>query len=120
MKRAKSVRGASGADFEVGQRIRLLRVERDLSQAEMGDQIGVSFQQIQKYEKGTNRLSVGRLGQIAKLLKTTPHDLMGWDNKGPVIPIDVESYKLAKTFVGMREEWKQAVRTLISTLMRDE
>jgi transcriptional regulator with XRE-family HTH domain len=120
MKRAaKNIRSADDTDHLIGQRIRLLRVERDLSQIELGDQIGVSFQQVQKYEKGTNRLSVGRLGQIAKLLKTTPHELMGWDSKTPFIPIDVESYKLAKAFLGMRDDWKQAVRTLISTLMRD-
>jgi transcriptional regulator with XRE-family HTH domain len=119
MKRAKNIRSPNGLDFEIGQRIRLLRVERNISQDELGHQIGVSFQQVQKYEKGTNRLSVGRLGQIAKLLKTTPHELMGWDSKNAVIGIDVESYKLAKSFVGMRDEWKKAVSQLIMTLMRE-
>jgi transcriptional regulator with XRE-family HTH domain len=120
MKKAKSTRGVGNLDIEIGQRLRLLRVERNLSQDALGIEIGVSFQQIQKYEKGTNRLSAARLDQIAKLLKTTPHELMGWDSKNAFVAIDAESYRLAKTFVGLRDEWKLAVRQLITTLMRNE
>lgn len=120
MKRPKiSVRSADDIDFQVGQRIRLFRNERSISQAELAGKLGISFQQIQKYEKGNNRLSVGRLEKMSKLLKTTPHELMGWDNKSPTIPIDAESYKLAQAFIGLRDEWKMAVRQLINTLMRD-
>src|ERR1039457_4213334 len=41
-------------DVELGKRIRLRRVEMEISQAELADQLGVSFQQVQKYEKGVN------------------------------------------------------------------
>ena len=54
-------------DAAVGARIRNLRLRSGLSQTEVGEQVGVSFQQIQKYEKGTNRVSAGRLAQLAKL-----------------------------------------------------
>ena len=49
-------RSAGKPDIELGKRIRLRRVEQRISQAELGDQLGVSFQQVQKYEKGVNRV----------------------------------------------------------------
>jgi len=50
-------RSAGKSDIELGKRIRLRRVEQKISQAELGDKLGVSFQQVQKYEKGVNRLA---------------------------------------------------------------
>jgi transcriptional regulator with XRE-family HTH domain len=55
-------------DVEVGQRIRVQRLQCGLSQAALANQIGVTFQQVQKYEKGVNRLGAGRLTKIAKVL----------------------------------------------------
>ena len=56
-------------DIEVGQRIKIQRLAAGLSQTELGESIGVTFQQVQKYEKGTNRVGAGRLTQIARGLK---------------------------------------------------
>src|SRR5580704_18670594 len=55
-------------DIAVGQRIRVERLARRMSQTELADKIGVSFQQVQKYEKGTNRVGAGRLTRIAEVL----------------------------------------------------
>src|ERR1700734_767224 len=55
-------------DSLVGERIRLLRKRRKMSQAELGKAIGVTFQQIQKYENGTNRIGAGRLHLVATSL----------------------------------------------------
>jgi transcriptional regulator with XRE-family HTH domain len=57
------------ADRVIGSRIAALRVAKGLSQTALGEAIGVSFQQVQKYEKGRNRIGVGRLQTIADLLK---------------------------------------------------
>src|SRR5262245_29735986 len=62
-------RGVTPLDREVGRRLKLRRVEIDMSQTAVADALGLSFQQIQKYEKGHNRIGAGRLLQIAKLLK---------------------------------------------------
>jgi len=51
-------RSAGKPDIELGKRIRLRRVEQKISQAELGDKLGVSFQQVQKYEKGVNRVAL--------------------------------------------------------------
>jgi len=61
-------RRANQTDVAVGQRIRAFRKEANLSQTELADQIGVTFQQLQKYEKGTNRVGAGRLTLIARAL----------------------------------------------------
>ena len=61
-------RSAGQHDIELGKRIRLRRVEQRISQSELGDQLGVSFQQVQKYEKGVNRVGAARLQQIATAL----------------------------------------------------
>jgi len=55
-------------DVEVGQRIRIQRLQSGLSQTSLADQLGVTFQQVQKYEKGVNRVGAGRLTKIAKVL----------------------------------------------------
>lgn len=55
-------------DFLVGQRVRAYRLTRRMSQSALAEQVGVSFQQIQKYEKGTNRIGSSRLDRIATVL----------------------------------------------------
>ena len=55
-------------DQKIGQRIREIRKGWGLSQIELAERVGISFQQIQKYEKGTTRISVMRLHQIAEAL----------------------------------------------------
>ncbi len=59
---------ATATDREVGFRLRLRRKELGLSQEKIGAAVGVSFQQIQKYENGTNRIGAGRLKEIGRVL----------------------------------------------------
>jgi transcriptional regulator with XRE-family HTH domain len=61
-------RRAGAEDVEIGRKIRALRLERGLSQSGLAEAIGLTFQQVQKYEKGANRVSAGRLQQIADVL----------------------------------------------------
>jgi transcriptional regulator with XRE-family HTH domain len=61
-------RGGDPRDAEIGQRVRALRLQRGLSQTELGNLIDVTFQQVQKYEKGANRISAGRLQRIGEVL----------------------------------------------------
>ena len=60
-------RKTNDIDIAVGARIRNLRLRSELSQTSLGDFIGVTFQQVQKYENGTNRISASRLVQLANL-----------------------------------------------------
>ncbi len=56
-------------DIHVGSRIRLRRMMLGMSQEKLGEHLGITFQQIQKYEKGTNRVGASRLQHIATVLK---------------------------------------------------
>jgi transcriptional regulator with XRE-family HTH domain len=56
-------------DKHVGSRVRMRRMMLDMSQTELGNDIGLTFQQVQKYEKGTNRIGAGRLHEIARILQ---------------------------------------------------
>jgi transcriptional regulator with XRE-family HTH domain len=55
-------------DVHVGGRVRLRRMMLGMSQEKLGEQLGITFQQIQKYEKGTNRIGASRLQNIATVL----------------------------------------------------
>lgn len=59
-------------DIHVGARVKLRRMMIGLSQEKLGEQLGITFQQIQKYEKGTNRIGASRLAHIATVLKVSP------------------------------------------------
>jgi transcriptional regulator with XRE-family HTH domain len=63
-------------DAYVGARIRFRRNLLGISQTEMAEKIGVTFQQVQKYEKGTNRIGISRLMQICNVLDVTPEWLL--------------------------------------------
>jgi DNA-binding XRE family transcriptional regulator len=71
-KRAKLVRGttrsAGPIDKYFGDRLRARRIMMKMSQDDLGKSLGVSFQQIQKYEKGTNRLSAAMMGRVVETL----------------------------------------------------
>lgn len=56
------------ADVHAGSQVRLRRLELGMSQSDLADGLGITFQQIQKYEKGFNRMGAGRLQQISKIL----------------------------------------------------
>jgi transcriptional regulator with XRE-family HTH domain len=74
---------ASPADQQIGLRICALRRARGLSQTALGNEIGVTFQQVQKYEKGVNRVSGGRLERIANFLEVETADLFGSNGGKP-------------------------------------
>lgn len=62
-------RSANSVDSHVGSRVRLRRLELGLSQEKLAEQLGITFQQVQKYERGTNRIGASRLHQIALVLQ---------------------------------------------------
>lgn len=55
-------------DRHVGSRVRMRRMMISMSQEKLGERLGITFQQVQKYEKGTNRIGASRLQQIAGIL----------------------------------------------------
>ncbi len=73
---ATTPRKCTEVDIKLGERLRYLRTSYGLSQAEVGASIGVSFQQIQKYEAGKNRVAVSTMLALADHLGISPARLL--------------------------------------------
>lgn len=78
-----TARVATIEDQAVGARITALRKARGLTQTDLGTAAGVTFQQIQKYEKGTNRIGASRLQEIARILKVPVSRLYDGETGAP-------------------------------------
>jgi transcriptional regulator with XRE-family HTH domain len=65
----QSVKRPNPTDVYVGSRVRMRRKMMGMSQEKLGERLGITFQQIQKYEKGTNRIGASRLQNIAEILE---------------------------------------------------
>ncbi len=92
------------ADVAIGQRIRAVREARAMSQSALGQRVGVTYQQIQKYEVGANRIAASMLVQVAEVLTISASDLLGMrdtaGHQAPSIPTGdrcslIESYYAA-------------------------
>jgi len=62
---------ANPIDAQVGNRVRLRRMLIGMSQERLGELLGLTFQQVQKYEKGVNRIGAGRLFEVSRILGVT-------------------------------------------------
>ena len=65
----QSVKRPNPTDIYVGSRVRMRRKMMGMSQEKLGERLGITFQQIQKYEKGTNRVGASRLQKISEILE---------------------------------------------------
>ena len=79
-------RAPTDVDIQVGLTVRKLRIENNLTLAELGRAVGISHQQMQKYEVGTNRLSAGMLASLAGVFGIGVGDLFENQPAGPPVP----------------------------------
>jgi transcriptional regulator with XRE-family HTH domain len=117
-------------DQELGRRIRAHRLRLGYSQEKLGAMLGLTFQQVQKYEKGTNRVSSERLIDIAKLLDVHPMELLteernagnGSANASPFEFIqNARALKLLKAFSLIKDrELQNAVVDLCELIIRQK
>jgi transcriptional regulator with XRE-family HTH domain len=98
-------------DAAVGARMRLLRQRRKMSQEELGKAIGVTFQQVQKYENGKNRIGASRLNMVADALNVPISEL--FDDTSPTsnttrvtksLAFDAQALRLAEAFVKISDK----------------
>ena len=91
-------------DKALGERIRTQRLAVGVSQEELGSRLGVSFQQVQKYEKGANRISAVRLSEIADVLVTNVVTLLdGADGDGTLMSTPISKFIATKVGVDIVE-----------------
>lgn len=113
-------RSVTEEDKAIGQRLRAMRLDRDVSQDALAKQLGISFQQIQKYEKGLNRVAMARAKEICAFLDFPITQLFAASSKDSDGEFDTQSYKLAKSFNNLRPNVKLAIRRLIDTLVSED
>ena len=98
-------------DCQVGKTIRKRRKMIGMSQEELGKAVGITFQQVQKYERGANRVSCSRLAAIAKVLKTPIEAFFGEYGQGVSHPLEFptkEEMKMVRSFRGMPPQAQKA------------
>ena len=94
-------RGPNAIDRHVGSRVRLRRQLLNMSQEKLGEELGVTFQQVQKYERGANRVGASRLFELARALDTdVGFFFIGLDEAGAA-PADESVYDFINSSDGL-------------------
>jgi transcriptional regulator with XRE-family HTH domain len=106
LKKMIAAKAINPTDKHVGERVRMYRIKAAMSQYALGKQIGITFQQIQKYEKGTNRIGASRLQQISEILNIPVaslfEDLPGPKHNGSADNLINEFVEFLGTSLGQR------------------
>lgn len=98
-------------DLDIAARLKAMREARGMTQSSLGKAVGVTFQQVQKYERGVNRVSASNLIKCAKALDTTVAALCGESDEAP------EMLPLVREFSGLRRtDQRQAVLAVIRAM----
>ena len=80
----QSARGSTYVDEYVGRQLKLFRKAAGLTQVDLAGQIGITFQQVQKYERGVNRIGASRLWELCGVLNVSPSDFFDGLKTQPV------------------------------------
>lgn len=99
------------ADIQIGKTVRQRREAIGMPQAKLGEAIGVTFQQVQKYEKGTNRIAASKLLLIADALRCDVAELYGLETAD--IP---GSAHLVQSWSNLRPDQQDAVTRIIAAM----
>ncbi len=96
----------SSIDVAVGRNVRIWRMARGLSQAQLANRMGVTFQQLQKYEVGSNRIGTGRLVKVAAILGIPIAALFEGTDTDPsrsllALVADARAFRLANAFAAI-------------------
>lgn len=112
----------SGMDVEIGRRLRALRWTRGMTMEQVAARIGVRYQQVQKYETGSNRLSANRLFEFAQLFGVPigaffeDVEVAADRDGGEAGGLDGRGFKLAYEFDKLSEPQKKAVLSLVRSM----
>ncbi len=138
MKPSAKENGPNPIDLHVGARVRLRRKYLGMSQEGLADSIDLTFQQVQKYERGSNRISASKLYEIAKVLKVREQYFFdGYEDEGVAETDDgtglsqerqvnaflatAEGIELAESFPKIRRRTlRQRIVQLVTTISKED
>jgi transcriptional regulator with XRE-family HTH domain len=103
----KQHKGTTPNDLVIAQRVRARRLEQHMSQETLAKQLGLTFQQVQKYEKGANRISSGRLVTIAAILETNINYFLGDLGPKDMKPSPITAFMATKDGMEINEAMMQ-------------
>jgi transcriptional regulator with XRE-family HTH domain len=106
-------------DETVARNLRHFRIARGLSQTALGDAVGVTFQQIQKYEKGTNAVAPGRLRQMCEILGVAPAEMFGKQPEIDGEPIPEMTPWSYRTLIALNKIKSDHIRRSIAALIEE-
>ena len=103
-------------DKKIGSVIRMRRLKLGLTQADLGNALSVTFQQIQKYENGTNAVASTRISDLCRALEITPNDLFGVSSKmdSDVSKISVWTMRVALKLEDASPAMRQAIDAMLN------
>jgi transcriptional regulator with XRE-family HTH domain len=107
------IKATSEIDLFLGIRLRQARLVKGLSQEQLGELLGVTFQQVQKYEKGTNRISVGRLQRMIEVLGVSLDDLVNVEPPTGTSAPEPETSQLLRLFSGLPAPMRNRVLQIV-------
>lgn len=117
-RRFPGVRSTQPFDEDVGNLLRTHRNRAGLSQDELGKELGVSFQQIQKYERGLNRISFARAAQISAILKVPLDDLAGINGKRLSKAMDTIDFEMLERLGTLEADVKPVALNIMDLINR--
>lgn len=104
--------GPNPVDIRVGNQMREIRIRRGFTQQDLADALGVSFQQVQKYERGANRMGASRLVQVASSLQCSIEDLfegIEGSKLSEEAPLDRDAAKVARDWARLPDANTRAI-----------
>jgi transcriptional regulator with XRE-family HTH domain len=126
-------KGPNAIDIHVGSRMRMRRMMLGMSQEKLATGLGLTFQQVQKYEKGANRMGASRLQQAADILRVPVSFFFEGGTEGPfespssLSPSYVDDFvasedglRLAKAFMRVRPALRHEIVALVKEITGDE
>lgn len=117
--------GPNPVDTQVGARIRTLRMERGRSQGWLAEQLGLTFQQVQKYEKGMNRIAPSRLDKVAEVLNAPieyffdKREGTSFESPGRDMLATPEGNYIARRWTDLSAGHRRLLKLIVSVLARD-
>ena len=120
----KTTKEADPVDIAVGARVRTIRKGLGMSQSALAEQLGLTFQQVQKYERGFNRISCSTLVRVARALQVSIVDLFGDETGQRTVAEDVlggariaGAPELIQNFAKMDPRGRHALSTVARALV---